>query len=34
MELFGVLSTSVWIAIASLTTLAILILFIVLKKKK
>ena len=34
MELFGVLSTSVWIAIASLTTFAILISFIVLKKKK
>jgi len=34
MELFGTLSVGVWVAIASLATFVILILFIVLKKKK
>jgi len=34
MELFGTLSTSVWIAIVGLATFAILISFFVLKKKK
>ena len=34
MELFGTLSTGVWIAIASLATFAVLISFFALKKKK
>jgi disulfide bond formation protein DsbB len=34
MELFGILSTAVWIAIASLATFAVLISFFALKKKE
>lgn len=34
MELFGVLSTGVWVAIASIAIFSVLILFFVLKKKK